>query len=394
MKRCKLKDVAPLAADRVAFFEGSNEYVATGSLDNFESITSESITYANRPSRADLTVKKDDLCFARMQNTEKVLLITEENKNFIYSTGFAVIRPDIKSVSPRFLFHLIKSSTFQQKKDSLCSGATQKAITNEKINSIEIFLPPLTEQRRIAAILDRAEEIKRKREFAIEKLDGLAQSIFYEMFGDLEINSHGLELKKLSSLLTIQGGYAFKSSDFVEDGVKLLKISNVHKDNLTWRELDFLPSEYIEKHKSFALVDQDIVLALTRPIIKSLSSVKVAVVTTEDLPCLLNQRVARFIFTDSSKILPSFLLMLLKSKYFYNLVDKLCSVALQPNMSTRQLGDLEIPLPPLEQQYKYEKVLDKLNSLKNKNSYCNNGHIKLLNSLNHATFTWPTIANE
>jgi type I restriction enzyme S subunit len=273
-------------------------------------------------------------------------------------------------------------------------GAGLKHISKKYIHDLEIPLPPYAEQQRLAEILDKTELVKRKRELAIEKLDELAQSVFIDMFGDLEINSHGLELKKLSSLLTIQGGYAFKSSDFVGDGIKLLKISNVHKDNLTWRELDFLPSEYIEKHKSFALVEQDIVLALTRPIIKSLSSVKVAVVTAEDLPCLLNQRVARFIFTKSSKILPSFLLMLLKSKYFYNLVDKLCSVALQPNMSTKQLGDLKIPLPPLEQQYKFEKILHKLNSLKNKNSFCNNGHIKLLNSLNYASFPWPAIENE
>ncbi|MBT8528304.1 hypothetical protein G6711_02735 [Polynucleobacter paneuropaeus] len=303
-----------------------------------------------------------------------------------------VVRPkNPEELDVRYLMHLFKGAVDLRK---IITGVAQPQITRQKLSPLKIQLPSQAKQKKIVAILDKAEEIKHKRELIIEKLENLGQSIFDEMFGDLQSNPYKLKLHKLSDLLTVQGGYAFKSNDFVEVGVKLLKISNVHKDSLTWGELDFLPNDYIEKHKSFALLENDIVLALTRPIIKSLSSVKVAVVGREDLPCLLNQRVARFIFNKNSEILPSFLLMFLKSKYFYNLVNKLCSVALQPNMSTKQLGDLMIPLPSLAQQYKLENILAKLDFLKNKNAAIEDINAKLLDSLSYTNFIDLRVANE
>lgn len=303
-----------------------------------------------------------------------------------------VVRPkNPEQLDIRYLMYLFKGAVDLRK---IITGVAQPQITRQKLSPLKISLPSQVKQKQIVAILDKAEGIKHKRELIIKKLENLEQSIFEEMFGDLQNNTHKLELHKLSDLLTVQGGYAFKSNDFEETGVKLLKISNVHKDSLTWGELDFLPIDYLNKHKSFALLENDIVIALTRPIIKSLSSVKVAVVGKEDLPCLLNQRVARFILNADSKILPSFLLMFLKSKYFYNLVNKLCSVALQPNMSTKQLSDLMIPLPPLVQQHRLENILTKLAFIKNKNAYSEDINVKLLETLNYNIFIDLKITNE
>lgn len=261
---CKLTEVAPLVADRVAEFEGTCEYVATGSLDNSQGITSESITYANRPSRADLTVKNNDLCFARMQSTEKVLLITEDNKNFIYSTGFAVIRPNIKSVFPRFLFHLIKSSSFQAKKDLLCSGATQKAITNEKINSIDIFLPPLEEQKRIASILDKAELVKRNRELAIEKLELLKQNLFLDIFGDTIQNPKNFKLQAIKDIVKkIQigpFGTQLHEADYIDGGIPLINPSHIKMGQIQPNYSYTVAKEKHAELSQYHLDDGDVIL--------------------------------------------------------------------------------------------------------------------------------------
>ncbi|MGU5695544.1 hypothetical protein [Aeromonas veronii] len=86
----------------------------------------------------------------------------------------------------------------------------------------------------------------------------------------------------------------------------------------------------------FALKDEDLVMAMTRPIIKSLNAVKVIEVKEMDLPCLLNQRVGRFIDYENS-FKKHFLKYLLYSDFFMNKVEKLCSVALQPNISAKQI---------------------------------------------------------
>ena len=261
----------------------------------------------------------------------------------------------------RYLKHWLQSNEFRNQITKLVTGSAQLNFGPSHLKQLKINLPPLAQQQRIAAILDKAAEINAKREQAITKLDELAQSTFVEMFGDFEKNTKNHPIVLLSSLVSVQGGYAFKSSDYLMTVIRLVKISNVHKDNLIWNEKEFLPEEFLKQYSEYELRSNDIVMALTRPIIKSLNSVKVAVVNKDDLPCLLNQRVARFIFKDHSKINSSFLKAFLKTKYFYNLVDSLCSTALQPNISSKQIESIRIPLPSLSEQIKYECIVNNLN---------------------------------
>src|SRR5690606_10116775 len=75
-----------------------------------------------------------------------------------------------------------------------CTGATIPHISRSSLENIDIPLPPLPVQRRIAAILDAADEHRRKTEALIEQYDELAQSIFLEMFGDPVRNEKGWEV--------------------------------------------------------------------------------------------------------------------------------------------------------------------------------------------------------
>lgn len=191
MRVVPLLEVAPFAAARVGPFHGTRPYLATGGLDDDASLMPEPVTYEERPSRADLTVQPGDVCFARMQGTEKILEFDADHADLILSTGFAVLRPMPDKLYPRFLRHWLRTREFQSSKDQLCSGATQKAITNEKIEQLTIPLPRIDEQRRIAEILDRAEALRTKRRAAIAQLDILTQAIFLDLFGDPTMNPKG-----------------------------------------------------------------------------------------------------------------------------------------------------------------------------------------------------------
>ena len=95
--------------------------------------------------------------------------------------GFKSLVPDRRRLDSKFLFHWLKSKTsFLQ---GLGNGATFKEISKAVVERIEIPLPPLDEQQRIAAILDKADALRRTRKRALELLDSLTQSIFLEMFG-------------------------------------------------------------------------------------------------------------------------------------------------------------------------------------------------------------------
>ena len=217
MKRVPVTRHAPLANDRVTEFSGERGYLATGSVNDDGVLSPELVTYKSRPSRADLTAKLGDVCFARMRATRKVLRIDEAGAETILSTGFAVLRPNPEYLYSGYLRSWVASDAFQFAKDRLCTGATQKAITNAKIATLPIPLPPLAEQKKIAEILDAADALRAKRREALAQLDTLLQSTFLDMFGDPVTNPMGLPRETLKSAFEFTTG-KLDSNAAVEGG--------------------------------------------------------------------------------------------------------------------------------------------------------------------------------
>ena len=122
--------------------------------------------------------------------------------------GFiAALRADREQVEPRYLYHWFNSPRTQDLARN-CGRQTTN-ISNMDLNrclAIQIPLPPLPEQRRIAAILDKADALRAKRRQAIAKLDLLLQSVFLEMFGDPVTNPRGLKKIALGALCEIGSG--------------------------------------------------------------------------------------------------------------------------------------------------------------------------------------------
>lgn len=158
------------------------------------------------------------------------------------------------------------------------------------LKRLQIPLPPLDEQKRIAAILDKADQLRQKRRQAIALLDSLTQSIFLEMFG--EHDPTGTD-STLLGIADIQIGYPFKSERYTEasDGIKLCRGANILPNKMDWSDLAKWPFDQATNHADFALKENDIVVAMDRPWIST--GFKIASITSDDLPALLVQRVAR-----------------------------------------------------------------------------------------------------
>ena len=256
----------------------------------------------------------------------------------------------------RYLYHLHQNGTTE-----LLQNKTT-GIRNLQLKSymaLGIPLPPLPVQQQIADVLDRASALIEKRKAQIEKLDLLVKSQFIEMFGDPVTNPKGWDIAEIGELASLQGGYAFKSNDYVDNGIKLVQISNVHKDALTWDEVNYVPYGYEKKYHQFLLKNGDIVIAMTRPIIKSLDAVKIAQVSIGDGVCLLNQRVGRFIINSAAST-NFFLLEFCKTQYFRNRVEAFSSVSLQPNISSKQIESIACYCPPLTLQNKYAEFVQQV----------------------------------
>ena len=130
-----------------------------------------------------------------------------------------------------YLAHFLNSPAGQKEVQKRSKGTTRQRINLTSLKDIPIPLPPLQEQRRIAAILDKADALRRKRKLALELLETLTQSIFLEMFGDPKSNTKGWREFHLGEVAEFFSGNPLPEGEpFAEqaDGYLLLKVSDLN----------------------------------------------------------------------------------------------------------------------------------------------------------------------
>ena len=109
-----------------------------------------------------------------------------------------------------------------------------------------IFVPPLEQQKRIAAILDQANELRRKRQRALDHLNQLGQAIFIEMFGDPQTNPFGLSQCVLGDVVNSASDGPHVSPTYSESGIPFLSTRHVKPGEILWRDLKYLTVEDAE----------------------------------------------------------------------------------------------------------------------------------------------------
>lgn len=246
--------------------------------------------------------------------------------------------------------------------DQAHGGVGLKHITKAKLEEVQIPLPPLSEQRRIASILDQADELRQKRQQAIEKLDRLLQATFIDLFGDPVSNSKGWELVSAKNVLKIQGGYAFSSTDFSKSGIPVVKIGNANKFGFSTEKFDFIIPQYPEKLTQYELRSGDLLMSLTGTVGKDDYGNITEVTDDYDL-YYLNQRVAKLevINTLFSK---NYIRYFFSQSSIKALITKNNRGVRQANISNSDLYELDIPLPTKAQLDKFDSFIESINETK------------------------------
>jgi len=152
------------------------------------------------------------------------------------------LRADPAQLNQKYLWHWLGNAADHLR--SKGRGATFLQVNRADIGSMEIPLPPLPEQRRIAAILDKADALRAKRRQAIAKLDQLLQSVFLEMFGD---PSEGWPLASVGLIAQVQGGLQLSAArQSIPTKSPYLRVANVYRGKLNLteiKEMGVTPSE-------------------------------------------------------------------------------------------------------------------------------------------------------
>jgi type I restriction enzyme S subunit len=115
--------------------------------------------------------------------------------------GWLLLRPKSDRIFPDYFYHLLGSSEVYQRFASRAAGATVKNLNSEIVREVEVSFPPLDEQRRIAEILDQADDLRRKRVKALERLQRLDQAIFIDLTASLNDCS-----KTLGDIIRVRSG--------------------------------------------------------------------------------------------------------------------------------------------------------------------------------------------
>jgi type I restriction enzyme S subunit len=145
----------------------------------------------------------------------------------------------------------------------------------------------------------------------------------------------------LSDACHVVSGFAFKSEDFCDKGIPVVKIANVGYGEFVWKDQQYLPDTFLTRYAAFEVRPGDLLLALTRPVTEG--TLKVCRYPDEAPPALLNQRVA-LLRTESSGD-AKYLLAQMRSPAFRRKVLEAVSQTLQPNLSPLVLKQFGIRWP-------------------------------------------------
>lgn len=156
-------------------------------------------------------------------------VLLKEKLKFTFQRHIAILRPDKNKVLSAFLYYCMLTRDFYLQADSVAIGSAQRTITLGALNNMQLSLPPLPVQKRIASILSTYDDLIENNQKQIKLLEEAAQRLYREWFVDLRFSGHenvkivdgvpeGWSRKKLVELANVQYGYAFNGSLFNSNG--------------------------------------------------------------------------------------------------------------------------------------------------------------------------------
>lgn len=254
---------------------------------------------------------------------------------------------DKKEIDRNFFVYLIKFILDDMRKE--VHGATMQHITKGKFDALQVPLPPLPIQKRIAEILDAADALRRKDQELLRKYDELAQAIFIDMFGS---NSNVVKLDKITTKIT-DGVHA--KPNYQEIGVPFLSVKNV-----TNRFLDFSDFKFITQ------ADHETFIKRCNPEFEDILYTKVG--ATYGRAAIIDSKKEFSIYVslalikpDRSKVYPYYLNFVLNTDYVKMQADKKVKGAGVPDLHLVEIKDFDIPLPAYKDQLYFSNLIENIN---------------------------------
>ncbi len=316
----------------------------------------------------------------------------------LVSPAYVVARP-IKPINSRFYSYLFRTETFQTETNRHSYGivSDRNRLYWLGFKNITIPIPSREEQDRIVAFLDQKtaeiDALIAKKQRQIELLDEqkailINRAVTRGLNPNAKLKPSGIEwigdipehweVKKIKYLISIQAGYAFKSSAYSQKDtdVRLLRGINVNPGQINWNDAVYWPHEKLLNISDFMLDSDDMVMGMDRPWVGA--GVRIARVTEADLPALLLQRVARIRATG---IEPDYLERTLTGSGFMAYFEPILTGVSVPHISPDQIACYVAAVPPKAEQIRICQFIKDAESLRDKTATTTEAQIQSLKIL-------------
>lgn len=306
-------------------------------------------------------IEAGDILMSLTGNVGRVGLFPKELTPAYLNQRVARIRVTKNELNKKYLYYLLNSDKFENDAIHNSAGVAQLNLSTKWLSEYEVPLPPLQEQKKVAAILDAADDYRKKTKALIEKYDQLTQSLFLDMFGDPVTNPKGwdkVELVEIVKLVTKGTTPTSLGEKFTSSGIRFLRAQNIVNGKvLIDDDILFIAEETHNKKLNRSHIKRgDVLLTIAGTI------GRVAIVTMdEELNC--NQAVA-IIRLGKSKIQADYLCHFFAGSNAQSQFSKGKVTATIPNLSLSQIKKLIIPIPNVELQDAFTQRISQLEKQK------------------------------
>nr|WP_254310993.1 restriction endonuclease subunit S [Rahnella aceris] len=277
----------------------------------------------------------------------------------------ALFIKDNNVVDRDYLFRWLESQSSLIESEG--KGATVKGITLPFLKGLNVPIPPLNEQKRIAAILDKADGICQKRQKAIKLADDFLRATFLEMFGDPVSNPKGWKVKPLKELsVKIASGSTPKggSKVYVDKGITFLRSQNVWKNDIRLDDVAYIDEKTHSSLKKSSLKNKDILMTKTGRFNTENSSLgRAALFLGDDDSANVNGHV--YLIRLKVGVLHKFIVYILTSNEYREHIREVCVGGIDKRQLNKEhIEDFPIICPPDDLQMEFMRKLNSIQKIR------------------------------
>lgn len=302
------------------------------------------------------SVRKGDLLVCEGGDTGRSA-IWDRDETILYQNALHRLRFH-ESVSPKFvLFYLMYLKDIGEIDNKYSKGVTIKHLVKKALLSIPLPIPPKSTQLSIVSELDKINELIRIKKEQLKDYDTLAQSIFYEMFGEPVENEKGWEVKKFGEIGTLERGAGISKKDFVDDGLPCIHYGQLHTifGAYTRKNITFIPKDLLPKYK--IAHSGDLILAITSEDVEG-SCKSTAWLGNFDV--VVGSDAAIFHHNQNGIYLSYYT----RTKAFYNEKAKYAKGFKVTHISTKEIASISIYIPPISIQNTFANKIEQIEKQK------------------------------